>query len=91
MDSDHKSLLFHTEVRWLSRGKTLTRILELRDEIIDFLKGKNDLVKHLKMESFYCRLAYLANIFTKLNELNLYLQGLRIYAFFQYMIKSKDL
>lgn len=30
MDSDHKKLLFHTEVKWLSHGKILSRLFELR-------------------------------------------------------------
>ena len=30
--SDHISLLYHTEVRWLSRGNATRRLFELRDE-----------------------------------------------------------
>jgi hypothetical protein len=37
MDSDHQQLLLHTEVRWLSRGKVLSRLFELRDKIRDSL------------------------------------------------------
>jgi len=32
-DSDVKELLYHTEVRFLSRGKSLTRFIKLRNEV----------------------------------------------------------
>lgn len=33
MGSNHTAVLFHSESRWLPRGKVLSRVFELRDEI----------------------------------------------------------
>ncbi|XP_028660398.1 zinc finger BED domain-containing protein 5-like [Erpetoichthys calabaricus] len=73
--SDHKALLFHTEVRRLSRRKVLMRIFELRDEVYLFLKDSSSLAEKFEDVSWVCRLGYLADVFKKLNELNVSLQG----------------
>ena len=41
MDSDYTSLLLHAEVRWLSRGQSLKRLLTLKDEVLIFLTEQN--------------------------------------------------
>jgi hypothetical protein len=38
MQADHKLLLFHSKVRWLSRGKVLKRLFELRKDVRRFLQ-----------------------------------------------------
>lgn len=59
----------------MSRGKVLTRLVELRSEITTFLEEKTELAACLLDDQFIMKLTYLSDIFLKLNELNLYLQG----------------
>ncbi|KAJ4926504.1 hypothetical protein JOQ06_008677 [Pogonophryne albipinna] len=74
--TEHDQLLLHTDVRWLSRGKTLLRLYELRNEVVVFLtEHLHPLAVQLEDDKWVARLAYLADVFTKLNELNLSLQG----------------
>ena len=57
MDSEFSSLLLHTEVRWLSRGKVLKRLIVLKDEVIQFLSESNsDLLKYFQDFFFVCHI-----------------------------------
>lgn len=77
MNSEHETLLFHTEVRWLSKGNMLSRLYELREEVKLFLtnKGNKDLLDHFCQCKFQLHFAYLVDFFAQLNKLNLQLQG----------------
>ena len=76
MDLEHKYLLLHTDVSWLTRGKSLNRVFELSESLPRFLLEKNpDLASKFNDEKWTLKLAYLCDIFNHLNELNLSLQG----------------
>ena len=42
MSADYKTLLLHSEVRWLLQGKALQRFFLLRFELHEFLKSSSD-------------------------------------------------
>ncbi|XP_045046745.2 zinc finger MYM-type protein 6 isoform X2 [Desmodus rotundus] len=76
MESERVNLPLPAEVRWISRGRILTRLFELRHEIEIFLNEKHsDLAHYFLDEEWVARLAYLSDIFSLINELNLSLQG----------------
>jgi hypothetical protein len=73
---EHTALLLHTAVHWLIRGKVPVRLFELRAETFILMnEHKFNLAEKLNNSSWIQRLEYLADIFTKMNELNLSLQG----------------
>jgi len=62
--SEHTALLFHTEVRWLSRGSVVTHFFELREYIKVFQEERHcDQVEELESQEFNQIFAYLSDIF----------------------------
>lgn len=76
MGAEYDKLLFHTEVRWLCRGRVLERVFELRKELLGFLSVHNPtLATNFSDTLWITKLAYLADMFNLLNALNLSTQG----------------
>ena len=46
LGSNHEALLFHTEVRWLSRGNVIRRVESLKEELSEFFKRVNKTRSH---------------------------------------------
>ncbi|KAG8236891.1 hypothetical protein J437_LFUL018927, partial [Ladona fulva] len=76
MNSDHEVILFDTAVRWLSKGNVVGRVLELNNDIKQFLEieGKHEFMSNFIDETWIQRVAYLSDILDQLNKLNLKLQ-----------------
>lgn len=76
MGQKYEALLYHTEVRWLSRGKVITRLFELREAVEIFLiEKKSGLAEYFSDPHWIAQLGYLADIFVELNKGNLSIQG----------------
>ena len=77
MGNEHQVLPFHTELRWLSREKILTRMAKLKEEIAIFLREyQSNFVDKFEVEVFILSLSYLADIFSHFNDLNVFMQGM---------------
>ena len=76
MNSSHEVLLFSTSVRWLSKRNFLSRVFEMKNEIKSFAETqKKEFLTFFCDELWIKSLAYLADIFEKLNGFLLKLQG----------------
>ena len=75
MEAEHTQLL-HTEMRRRSRGRIPNRLFKLRTEVGMFCKEHNSPCSELfENVGWLAKLCYLAEIFDKLDELNVGLQG----------------
>lgn len=77
MEANYENLLLHTEARWLSRGKALSRVYALKEEMLAFftLEKQEQFCDLLCDDIWVSKLAYLVDIFDHLNKTNSSMQG----------------
>ncbi|XP_008849336.1 general transcription factor II-I repeat domain-containing protein 2 isoform X3 [Nannospalax galili] len=75
LDSQYGSLLYHTGIKWLSRGLVLQRFFESLEEIDSFMSSRGKPVPQLSSRDWILDLAFLVDITTHLNTLDVSLQG----------------
>ncbi|KAK7938604.1 hypothetical protein WMY93_001930 [Mugilogobius chulae] len=73
--SHYPGLLLHSNVRWLSRGKVLTRFAACLSEIRTFLEMKDIEHPELANTEWLLKFYYLVDITEHLNQLNVKMQG----------------
>ena len=63
-------------MRWLSRGRVLGRLFELREKVREFLSGiQSEFITYFESNEFMLRLGYLSGIFDHFNQANMKFQG----------------
>ena len=67
-------LPYHSKVRWLSQGQVLEKLLSLQKQIVNFFEDKNIFCK-LSEQNFCKNAAFLCDVMSKQNQLNVFLQG----------------
>ena len=80
LDEEYGDLILHCEVRWLFRGQILKRIWKLKRIVHNFLEEKDELPEERALlcnESWLLDLAFLVDITSHLNNLNLKTAGQR--------------
>ena len=77
MGAQNTNMILQTEIRWLLKGRVLTRFFRIKRRNNNFFKqdGKGDLCELLRNNYWCSNLSYLTDLFEHLNKLNLIILG----------------
>ena len=90
-ENQYGDILYFCDVCWLNRGAILARVYELRNEIAPFFQNKNINVTEFRNPKWVSKLAFLVDLTSHLNKLNLQLQGKNqlIHEIWKYILAFK--
>ncbi|XP_042337051.1 general transcription factor II-I repeat domain-containing protein 2B-like, partial [Plectropomus leopardus] len=74
-DSEHSDIGSHTSVGWLSLGKVLKRLWDLKAQIREFCETKGKDIPELSVEDWMADFAFAVDVTALMNKLNTKLQG----------------
>ncbi len=77
-ECNFSDVVYFSKIRWLSIGNSLERVWALKDPIRNFLQNNeisSPFLELMKDEKWKCHFAFTIDIFVKLNELLIKLQG----------------
>ena len=75
IQGEYGDVVYHNDVRWLSRGTALQRFYALKKEIGQFMEDKGQPMPELSDTAWLADLAFLVDMTRHLNVLNTNLQG----------------
>ena len=74
-ETERSDISYHTAVRWLSLGKVLKRVWDLKAEIREFCEMKDKDIPELSDEKCMADFAFAVNVTALMTALNTKLQG----------------
>ena len=74
VEAECGDLIYYCEVRWLSKGKMLKRLYDLRDGTATFMDMKDKIIPELSDDNWVRYLAFLVDLTMHFNDLNTKLQ-----------------
>ncbi|XP_071059413.1 general transcription factor II-I repeat domain-containing protein 2B-like [Pseudochaenichthys georgianus] len=74
-ETEHRDIGYHTAIRWLSLGKVLKRVWDMKAEIQEFCEKKGKDFPELSDEDWMADFAFAVDVTALMNELNSKVQG----------------